>query len=777
MSKPRVAAATNTDPDARELLELLQHSVVDYCTRALPRGRLRELRNQQPPFDRAKWCEMAELGWLGLVVPEAAGGLGQGADAIAVVCRQLGQVVAGEPFIESAIAAGALLGGCATAGAELRDLISGAAIFVCPVQRRVWQDGVAVVARRDSKGFVLNGAAIPIPLAADADALLLPVRLDGELALLVVRTDAAGVVITPRPLADGSRDGLVALHGVNLTGAACLAAGDELAATASRALALAGIGASAYLLGLAEALLELTLEYLRTRRQFGRALGTFQALQHRLVDMYLHLRLTKAALTAACAAAGDHADALTLASARVRLRASDTAELVVREAIQMHGAIGYTEQCAVALFVQRALVLCARYSGARAELNLQPALALGTVAGTEMLTAAPRSDAPPGTDWNALDDQVFRATVRHWVEAHYPAELRHYPGQVRWSVIRDWHQQLVSRGWAAPAWPRAYGGMGLAPSKMLIFIEELERWGVARATDQGIVMVGPILLEYGNDEQRARFMQPALTGEHIWCQGYSEPNAGSDLASLATSAVLAGDEFVVNGQKTWTTHGMDATHMFCLVRTDPQSKPQAGISFLLIDFTQPGITVRPIINLGGQVDFCEVFLDHVRVPRANLVGELNQGWTIAKSLLGHERLFVGSPKLCQHALHQLRDLGAASGQTADPIFMDALTGITLDVLDLEALYAEYAAIVRAGSALGADVAILKIWSTETYVRLSAMIVRAAGELGGTRGRLAFGATGIDVLSHFYDARPAPIYAGSNEIQRNIIAKHVLELPT
>jgi alkylation response protein AidB-like acyl-CoA dehydrogenase len=312
---------------------------------------------------------------------------------------------------------------------------------------------------------------------------------------------------------------------------------------------------------------------------------------------------------------------------------------------------------------------------------------------------------------------------------------------------------------------------------MLIFIEELERWGVARAPDQGIVMIGPILMSYGSPEQREQYLPAALTGEQIWCQGYSEPEAGSDLAALATRAVLDGEEFIVNGQKTWTTHGLDATHMYCLVRTDPNVKPQAGISFLLIDLRQPGVTVRPIVNLGGHVDFCEVFLDNVRVPRHNVVGELNAGWTIAKSLLGHERLFVGSPKLCQHAVHQLRELLVANGQIENAAVRDALTGITLDVLDLEALYGEYAAIVKQGGVPGVDISVLKIWSTETYVRLSEMILEAAGDAAGIVGKQAFGDARIDVLSHFYNARPAPIYAGSNEIQRNILAKQVLRLPT
>ena len=770
---PNISMPAGTDP---ELFEQLQDSVAAYCARALPLRRQRELRDVTPTFDPKVWREIAELGWLGLIIPEACGGLGFDAAAVAIVCRELGRVTATEPFIETAIACGALLSGLDAGDTRLLAMLHGEAIFTCPLQARTWQNFTGIEAEKVGVHYTLCGELANIPIAPDAEHWLLPANCDGELAIFYVRRDAPGVEISACRLADGSRDGRVTLKAVR-----CLLA-DRISIESPQvkvdhALALAGIGAAAYLLGLCEALLDITLEYLRTRRQFGRALGTFQALQHRLADLYLQIRLTNAAVNTA-SESDEHNFAI--ASTRARHRACETASLVIREAIQMHGAIGYTEQCDVALYVQRALVTMARYGNARAELNALPAFALGRVdtpAHPIALDSNMRNLTPSDGDWNRLDDRDFRSTVRQWVEANYPTELRHVPAQLRWAEIRGWHQQLVARGWVAPAWPREHGGMGLAPNKMLIFIEELERWGVARAPDQGIVMIGPILLEYGTPDQRERYLKKALTGEQIWCQGYSEPNAGSDLASLTTSAVVEGEEFIVNGQKTWTTHGLDATHMYCLVRTDPRAKPQAGISFLLIDLNQPGVTVRPIRNLGGHVDFCEVFLEQVRVPRANLVGPLNQGWTIAKSLLGHERLFVGSPKLCQHALHQLRELALARGLTDDPVFMDSLTRITLDVLDLEALYSEYAGIIKRGGALGADVAVLKIWSSETYVRLSEMIVQAAGELGAHQGKLDFGNAQIDVLSHYYNARPAPIYAGSNEIQRNILAKHVLQLPS
>ena len=399
---------------------------------------------------------------------------------------------------------------------------------------------------------------------------------------------------------------------------------------------------------------------------------------------------------------------------------------------------------------------------------------------TTVAAIAPASDPdiePEDGDWNALNNDQFRSIVRQWFETNYPSEMRNLRVRPRWHECRDWYATLFQRGWAAPAWPREHGGMGLSPDKFLIFIEERERLGVARTPDQGIIMVGPLLMQHGTAEQMAYYLPPALSGEHIWCQGYSEPNAGSDLASLMTSARRDGDEYVINGQKTWTTMAQDATHMFCLVRTDPDSKPQAGISFVLIDFTAPGITVRPIRNIAGDEEFCEVFFDDVRVPVANLVGGLNDGWRIAKALLGFERIFIGSPKQCQHALSRLHELATAKGLWDDPVFVDRLARFEADVADLETLYKEFADIIRRGETLGADVSLLKIWASDTVTRLSEFMLEAAGEAGAGVGALDFGGHSIDVMTHYYNARPTAIYGGSNEIQRNILAKQVLKLPS
>ncbi len=379
-------------------------------------------------------------------------------------------------------------------------------------------------------------------------------------------------------------------------------------------------------------------------------------------------------------------------------------------------------------------------------------------------------------DWNALADDDFRALVRAEFEQHYPRQLRFPPRRPRWVENKSWYLRMAAKGWIAPGWPREYGGMGLAPTKLLIFLEEQERCGIARFQDHGILMVGPVLMRYGTEAQRRRYLPPILACEEIWCQGYSEPNAGSDLASLRTEARLDDGEFVINGQKTWTTLAHDATHMFVLARTDKDAKKQQGISFLLLDIKAPGVSVRPIRDIAGHEEFCEVFFDNVRTPASNLVGELNQGWTIAKSLLGFERIHIGSPKLPEYGLQMLASVARARGTLQDPVFRERYAELQLDVAHLGDIYRQFAAIVGRGEPLGPEVSLLKIWATETFRRIADLIVETAGECGGLAGAVHMGETDIDLLSPLFRARTATIYGGSNEIQRNILARQVLNLP-
>ena len=382
------------------------------------------------------------------------------------------------------------------------------------------------------------------------------------------------------------------------------------------------------------------------------------------------------------------------------------------------------------------------------------------------------------TDYNAMNDDDFRNEVRQFFQTEYPEELRNVSHRPMFAEIEDWHKKLHAKGWVAPAWPAEFGGMGLDAAKILIFYEEQQNWGVTRGRDMGVQMVGPLIIKFGTDAQKEYWLPRILSCETIWCQGYSEPGAGSDLASLRTTAIVDGDDFVINGQKIWTTMAHDADHIFMLVRTDPDApKKQQGISFVLAKMDQPGIEVRTITTLSGEKEFCEVFFDDARAPVANLVGELNNGWSMAKALLSFERIFIGAPNMAQNALVQLKTLAEGRGAFADPGFRDRYAEVALDVEDHAALYTRFANQVKRGETLGADVSMLKIWVSETFQKISELMIEVAGPDGGAIGPLQLGNVGVDVLSNFYKSRPTTIYGGSNEIQRNILSKAVLNLPS
>ena len=376
---------------------------------------------------------------------------------------------------------------------------------------------------------------------------------------------------------------------------------------------------------------------------------------------------------------------------------------------------------------------------------------------------------------DALEDEAFRQVVRTWLVANYPEDMRNPPKRLHWRDNKVWYFKLAEKGWLCPGWPKQYGGMGLSAGKQIIMVEEFERHGVARTNDHGIIMVGPLLIAHGTEAQKAEFLPKVLSGEHIWCQGYSEPGAGSDLAALRTEAVDDGDHWIVNGSKIWTTLANDANWIFLLVRTDKNAKKQQGISFLLVPMDSPGITVRPIWTIDLHDEFCEVFFDNVRVPKAWTVGAVNQGWTMAKALLGHERIYLGSPKLSGYALGRLKVLADRMGVADDPGFVDTYTKLRLELADLKALHATYVDIVRRGDTLGPDVSMLKVIQTELFQKITDAMLDVAGENAGLLEPME-GNRELNPSGLFLQARPATIYGGSNEIQRNILAKNVLELP-
>ena len=364
----------------------------------------------------------------------------------------------------------------------------------------------------------------------------------------------------------------------------------------------------------------------------------------------------------------------------------------------------------------------------------------------------------------------FRAEVRDFLDANLTGELRDGAARatsvfVDPSVTLPWQAILHARGWAAPDWPAEHGGPGWDDMQRYIFAAECARAGAPSLAPMGLKMVAPVIMHYGTPEQKAHYLPRILSGEDYWCQGFSEPGAGSDLASLQLRAVPDGDDYVLNGSKIWTTQAHFANRMFCLVRTSSEGKPQAGISFLLLDMASPGITVKPIRTLGGDHEFNQVFFDDVRVPQANRLGAENEGWSVAKHLLTFERGGKYAPPL----LEKLDKLRRSDG--LDAVLSARLTREAVSLRALQAL--EMKAMRGAGGSPALYASVLKVLGTEAMQRLDVLACEIEGPEGWARGD---GQTRADLavaVPRYLNDRAASIYAGSNEIQRDLISRLVL----
>lgn len=384
-------------------------------------------------------------------------------------------------------------------------------------------------------------------------------------------------------------------------------------------------------------------------------------------------------------------------------------------------------------------------------------------------------------------DIAFRDEVRAFFAEAYDAQLQARMTKLDTfkDAVVEWQKRLYDKGWIAPGWPEAYGGTGWNATQKFIYETERSAAGVRDVVPFGLQMVGPVIYTFGTDEQKEKFLPRILRSDDWWCQGYSEPDSGSDLASLKTRADLDGDHYVVNGAKIWTTYAQYADWIFCLVRTNSEGKKQQGISFLLIDMTTPGIKVNPIISIDGHHSLNEVEFVDVRVPVANLIGEQDQGWTYAKALLAHERTAIAGVADSKRSLRELRELAAGeiNGGKAvmdDPLFQQRLSDIEIELMALEYTELRVLASVASGGAPGAESSMLKIKGTEIQQAIQELRMELAGnyqgllpsDLSGEQVGHSFGSAAR--LAYMY-GRAATIYGGSNEVQKNIIAKAVLGL--
>ncbi len=391
-------------------------------------------------------------------------------------------------------------------------------------------------------------------------------------------------------------------------------------------------------------------------------------------------------------------------------------------------------------------------------------------------------------------EKAFRDEVRDFVAANLPPEIkRQVEGNL--SLGRDdyvaWHRILYEKGWVAPSWPVAYGGTGWTPVQRYLFDHEIAAGHAPRVMPFGVSMVGPVIFTFGDEAQKTHYLPRILAAEDWWCQGYSEPGAGSDLANLRTRAERHGDHYVVNGQKTWTTSAQWANRIFCLVRTDPDApKPQQGISFLLIDMRSPGIDVRPIATIDGGREVNDVFFNDVQVPARNLVGKENEGWTYAKFLLSFERAGIADVGRSKAQLARLKQIAAAERNDGRPLsedhrFREKIARVEIDLLAVE--YTELRALGRetAGKEPGTEANILKLRGTEIQQRITELVLEATGPYANPYVPEALKdgwneePIGPDyaaaVAPRYFNWRKASIYGGSNEIQKGIVSKFVLGL--
>lgn len=394
----------------------------------------------------------------------------------------------------------------------------------------------------------------------------------------------------------------------------------------------------------------------------------------------------------------------------------------------------------------------------------------------------------------------FRKEVRAWLEAHCPESMRApasgadnptLADDLAWGGrkaqyanpdVKVWLERMAERGWTAPTWPKEYGGGGLSKEEAKVLQQEMAALRARPALiGFGLTMIGPLLLEHGTEAQKKRFLPEICRGEIRWCQGYSEPGAGSDLASLQTRAVLDGDEWVVDGQKVWTSYADKSDWMFCLVRTDPNAPKHTGITFLLFDMASPGVSVRPIPLISGASPFCETFLESVRVPKDQVVGGVNNGWTMAKALLGHERSMISDAFSESRERNQLVEMakehvGTIDGRIADAWLRDRIAALTIEKAALDLTIARSKEAAKLGHQPGPESSIFKFCATELNKDRYSLLMNVLGpDALGWEGE-GFDSEDLRATRDWLRSRGNSIEGGTSEIQLNIIAKRVLGLP-
>lgn len=748
----------------RALLE--KHAAPRACFTADDSASVREL-----------WRRLSDLGVsaLGLDLPES--GLTTSAVEQVLVAEELGRVVAPTPFVAQAAATALLAKSASPAAAELLESAMDAAIVVAALPAVA--PAPPVTAARAADGWTLNGVVPVVPGAAWADIILVAADAD---AVVAVPADAPGVTVERAPSLDPTL-GAATVRFENCAGTAVLE-GAEAAEAVRAATRLAVLLTAAEATGVAERALRMAADYARTRHQFGHPIGAFQAIKHRLADMLIQVENARSACYGAAWAIRDGGSAgipVEEAVAMAKAVASEAAAKVTADALQIHGGIGCTFEHDIHLFLRRAKACQLLYGDGAVHLERIAVRVLD------------KEDAEPEQVFGvggSSELEAFRAELVAWLDENLPEgfgtpEFRMPKGaEARREFLRDLQRRMAEGRWLAIHWPAEHGGRDATIEQQIVYHAELARRGVPRPLGHiGLNMCGPTIIRHGTKEQQERFLRPMLEGREIWCEGFSEPGAGSDLAGVRTRGRIEGDELVIDGQKTWTTGAHYAQWMFALVRTDPEAPKHEGLSFVLVPMDAPGVTVRPIERISRDADINEVFLDGVRVPLSNVVGPLHGGWKVARTTLSHERYthFLAS----QIGFRRTFDQIVALAKRPDPLgrrpadrpeIRAALAHkwITSHLIRIHGL--RNIASVKAAGVPGPEGAIMKVYGQEEEKHLYELALSLHGAFGlldrgsplaPDRGKWVFG---------YLRTRASTIAGGTSEIQRNIIAERVLGMP-
>lgn len=736
-------------------------------------------------FDEALWVRIGqEMGWCGTHIPESYGGLGLGWIELALILEETGRRLPCVPFYSTvALASTALLECAGDAGKALwlPQIAAGecSATLAFGDKGIDWDEtGVTARAQREGDGWRLEGTYRHVPEGAHVDLLLLPARLDdGELALFAVPGDAAGVSRRNHAVIDGTRRvAEVRLDDARVPAAALLAEGHALRERMARTAALAAIALATEQLGGAQQCLDLVLAYASERVQFGRTIDRYQAVKHRCAEMMVRIEATRSALAGAVRLIALQPDTPTLQreAASVKAFASDTYRYCSGEAIQLHGGVGFTWEYDPHLYFKRAQA-SSQWLGSASVLRER-------VAGA--LFEAPSGEEPSAQPPSGSDEEAFRTEVRRWMAEHLCGKfevLRHRGGagdeEAYPELRKEWELELARGGWTCVGWPKEVGGRGLSIAQQIVFHEEYARaGGPGHLSHLSETLLGPTLIAYGTPEQKQRFLPGIVAGTDYWCQGYSEPGAGSDLANVQTRARQDPEtgDWIVDGQKVWTSLAHECQYIFVVARCEPGSKLHKGLIFLLMDLRQPGVDVRPIRQITGTCEFNEVFFDGARCPAANVVGAPGEGWKIAMALLGFERglSWIGMQQHFEHQLHLVIKAARQTGADRDPALRERIGRAWMGLKVMHYITLRTLAGGSDGS-LSREGYIVKYYWSNWHRDLGELAMDVLGVEGDIQVD-DFSRTRLQQVWLF--SRSDTIVAGTNEIQLNIIAERALGMP-